>query len=123
MPRQAPKTQDAYLHDMLEASTLVRTYLAGVTFEDFWENSEKRDAVALRISVIGESALKIDKATERELPAIPFKELRGMRNRIAHDYGSVDFRIIWEVTQTDIEPLVKALGIYFEGRTAPGHES
>src|SRR5580698_1714494 len=99
---------------MLEAATLVRGYMAGVAFEDFWENSEKRDAVALRISVIGESANRIEGGTEKELPAIPFKELRGMRNRIAHDYGSVDFRIVWEVTQTDIEPLVKALRAYFD---------
>jgi uncharacterized protein with HEPN domain len=118
MAKQKPKTQDAYLHDMLEAATLVRGYMAGVAFEDFWENSEKRDAVALRISVIGESAYRIDGATEKVLPAVPFKELRGMRNRIAHDYGSVDFRIVWEVTQTDIEPLVNALGLYFEGRSA-----
>jgi uncharacterized protein with HEPN domain len=105
---------------MLEAATLVRGYMAGIAFEDFWGNSEKRDAVALRLSVIGGSAYKIGSATEKALPDIPFKELRGMRNRVAHDYGAVDFRIVWEVTQTDIEPLVKALRAYFEGRAAPG---
>jgi uncharacterized protein with HEPN domain len=105
---------------MLEAATLVRAYTANVTFQDFWENSEKRDAVVLRISVLGESAYKIDRTTEKMLPAVPFKELRGMRNRISHDCGSVDFRIVWEVTQTNIEPLVRALGVYFGGRPAPG---
>ena len=72
MLKPAPKTQDAYLHDMLEAARLIRDYVAGVTFEDFWHNSEKRDAVALRISVLGESAHKIDKVTEGALPGIPF---------------------------------------------------
>ena len=62
MPRPAPKSQDAYLHDMLEAAQLIRGYDSGVTFEEFWHNREKRDAVALRISVLGESAHKIDKA-------------------------------------------------------------
>ena len=92
MSKPAPKTQDAYLHDMLEAAQLIKGYLAGVAFENFWHNSEKRDAVALRISVLGESAHKIDKVTEAKLPSIPFKGIRGMRNRIAHDYGAVDFR-------------------------------
>lgn len=110
-----PKTQDAYLHDMLEAARLIRDYVTGVAFEDFWHNSEKRDAVALRISVLGESAHKIDRTTEAALPSVPFKGIRGMRNRIAHDYGTVDFKIVWMVTQTEIEPLIAALETYFKG--------
>lgn len=116
MAKPAPKTQDAYLHDMLEAAQLIRGYLTGVSFEDFWHNSEKRDAVALRISVLGESAHKIDKTTEAALPGIPFKSIRGMRNRLAHDYGAVDFRIVWAVTQQEIEPLIAALEAYFKPR-------
>jgi|GEM_PF-3875279 len=61
MPKPAPKPQVAYLHDMLEAARLIRGYLKGVTFEEFWHNNENRDAVALRLSVLGESAHKIDK--------------------------------------------------------------
>lgn len=41
---------------MLEAARLIHGYMAGVSFDQFWHNSEKRDAVALRISVLGESA-------------------------------------------------------------------
>jgi uncharacterized protein with HEPN domain len=108
-----PKSQEAYLHDMLEAATLNQSYMADVTFEEFWHNSEKRDAVALRLSVLGESAHKIDKATEAFLPKVPFKAIRGMRNRIAHDYGAVDFKIVWEVTQKEIKPLIAALKTYF----------
>jgi uncharacterized protein with HEPN domain len=115
MAKTAFRTQDAYLHDMREAAVLIRSYMAGVTYEEFWDNSEKRDAVALRISVIGESAYRIDKPTETALPGIPFKDLRGMRNRIAHDYGAVNFKIVWEVTQKEIEPLIAALEIYFKG--------
>jgi uncharacterized protein with HEPN domain len=117
--KPSPKSQDAYLHDMLEGARLIQGYLAGVTPEEFWGNSEKRDAVALRISVIGEAAHKSDKTTETALPQIPFKNIRGMRNRIAHDYGAVDFMIVWEVTQREISPLIAALEAYFQGRPAP----
>lgn len=120
MAKAASKTQDAYLHDMLEAARLIRVYVAGVSFEDFLHNSEKRDAVALRISVLGESAARIDPATERLLPAIPFRSIRGMRNRIAHDYGAVDLKIVWAVTQNEIDPLIAALDAYFRQRAAHG---
>jgi uncharacterized protein with HEPN domain len=118
MVKPAAKSQDAYLHDMLEAARLIHGYMAGVSFEEFWQNSEKRDAVALRISVLGESAHKIDKATEATLSSIPFKSIRGMRNRIAHDYGAVDFKIVWAVTQEEIAPLIAALDAYFQSRPA-----
>lgn len=116
-PKPAPKTSDAYLYDMLEAALLIRGYMDDVPFDDFWHNHEKRDAVALRLSVLGESAHKIDKAIESALPGIPFKSIRGMRNRIAHDYGAVDFKIVWTVTQTEIEPLITALEAYFRSKT------
>lgn len=121
MAKPAPKSQDAYLYDMLEAARLIHRYMAGISFDEFWANSEKRDAVALRISVLGESAHKIDRATEATLPGIPFKSIRGMRNRIAHDYGAVDFKIVWAVTQDEIAPLIAALESYFHGRSGTPH--
>jgi uncharacterized protein with HEPN domain len=94
---------------MLEASELIAAYVKGVSFDEFWRNSEKRDAVAVRLSVLGEAAHRIDKATESALAGIPFKAIRGLRNRIAHDYGAVDFRIVWAVTQKEIKPLIRQL--------------
>jgi uncharacterized protein with HEPN domain len=122
MAKSAAKTQDAYLHDMLEAARLIRGYLSGVTFEEFGHNSEKRDAVALRITVLGESAHRIERATEAVLPGVPFKSIRGMRNRIAHDYGAVDFKIVWAVTQEEIAPLITALETHFRNQEKPGAE-
>lgn len=122
MARPAPKPPDAYLHDMLEAARLIQGYTAGVTFDEFWRNSEKRDAVALRISVLGQSAQKIGKVTEASLPSVPFRSIRGMRDRIAHDYGAVDFKIVWAVTQQEIEPLIAALDAHFKGRFIPKTE-
>ena len=116
MAKSSVKTPDTYLYDMLEAARLIRGYMDNVSFDDFWHNNEKRDAVALRLSVLGESAHKIDKVTEAALPGVPFKNIRGMRNRIAHDHGAVDFKIVWAVTQTEIEPLITALEAYFQSK-------
>jgi uncharacterized protein with HEPN domain len=117
MPKATPKSQAAYLHDMLEAARLIRDYMASVSFDAFWHNSEKRDAVSLRLSVLGEAAHRIDKATQDALPAIPFKNIGGMRKRIAHDYGAVDFKIVWAVTQKEIQPLIAALESHFKSRS------
>jgi uncharacterized protein with HEPN domain len=84
-----------------------------VTADQFWDNGEKRDAVAMRISAIGEAARNLTRETEAALPTVPFGNIRGMRNRIAHEYGKVDFREVWNVTQQDIGNLVTVLGLYF----------
>lgn len=109
MPDARRKNQETYLRDMLEAAQLIEHYTKGVTFDEFWNNSEKRDAVALRLSVLGESAHRVDQATEAALAGIPFQAIRGLRNRIAQDYGAVDFRIVWAVTQKEIRPLIRQL--------------
>ena len=99
MKAKPAKDQNAYLYDMMESAQAICHYMAGVTFDDFWDNGEKRDAVAMRIAAIGDAARNVTKATEAAIPAIPFNSIRGMRNRIAHDYGKVDFREAWKVEE------------------------
>jgi len=121
MPKPAPKNpDDAHLHDMLEAARLIRGYMRKVSFEEFWHHNEKRDAVALRLSVIGEAATHVSPATQKALPTIPFQRIRGLRNRIAHDYGAIDFKIVWEVTQKEIGPLIAALEVYTSKKSRSG---
>jgi uncharacterized protein with HEPN domain len=104
---------------MLESARQILRYMQGVSFEAFWENAEKRDAVAMRIAVIGEAARQVAKETEEQLSGVPFKEIRGMRNRISHDYGRANDRIVWKVTQENIQPLADALDGYFAKRLPP----
>jgi uncharacterized protein with HEPN domain len=42
-----------------------------------------------------------------------------LRNHIAHDFGALDFKIVWAVMQEEIAPLIAALEDYFQGRAAP----
>jgi len=48
-----------------------------------------------------------------------FKSIRGMRNRIAHDYGAVDFAIVWDVAKQEIPALIKILEAFLKTRSAP----
>lgn len=109
MPRSDAKGQDAYRFDILGSARTIRGYMMGVTADQFWDNGEKRDAAAMRISAIGDAARNITRETEAALPDIPFGNILGMRNRIAHEYGKVDFREVWKVTQQDTGNLVTVL--------------
>jgi uncharacterized protein with HEPN domain len=114
VPKLPAKISDeAHLHDMLEAACRIRDYTRKVTFDEFRNHPEKRDAVALRLSVLGEAAAHISPAAQKALASIPFRQIRGLRNRIPHDYGAIDFKIVWEVTRHEIKPLIHALEKHF----------
>jgi uncharacterized protein with HEPN domain len=97
---------------MLESARKVHEYIHGISFEEFWESSTVRDAVALRLAMIGEAARRVDVKTQKALPAIPFAQIGGLRNHIVHDYGAINFRIVWKIAREDILPLVGVLKKY-----------
>ncbi len=113
MPAIPPRPPDALLLEMIESAQAVHGYVAGLSFGQFWDDYKTRDAVAMRLIVLGEAARHIDDATAALLPAIPFPDIRATRNRIAHDYSRVNFKVVWEISQKDIPPLITALEAYF----------
>ena len=98
---------------MLESAQAIAKYVAGVTYEEFWDNGLIRDAVTMRIRIIGEAARHVTTATAATLTEIPFPKIRGMRNRITHDYKGIDYSEVWKVTQEHIPVLIAALKGYF----------
>ena len=66
----------------------------------------------MTIMAIGEGFRKIDKITEGQLlplrPEIPWRQVFGLRNRIAHGYFDIDVDIISEVINDDLQPLLEA---------------
>jgi len=66
----------------------------------------------MTIMAIGEGFRKIDKITEGRFlslrPEIPWHQVFGLRNRIAHGYFDIDVDIISEVINDDLQPLLKA---------------
>jgi uncharacterized protein with HEPN domain len=119
MVRKPGKDEKAHLHDILESARKVESYVAGQTFEEFWEDPKTRDAVAMRLNILGEAARHVSPATVTAIPAVPFHQLRGLRNRIAHTYDQVDFKEVWKITQQDLKPLISELEKYFGKETQP----
>jgi uncharacterized protein with HEPN domain len=76
-----------YIGHMLEAAQLACSYLDGLNKGDFLADRRTQQAVILNIVVIGEAATKLAKdypALIDQYPDVPWKNMKGMRNRIAH---------------------------------------
>jgi len=109
MSPESAKDQNAYIRDILDSAKQAVAYTQGLTFEQFWDDHKTRDAVAMRLHVMGESAKQLKAETAAKLGLLPVEQIRGMRNRIAHDYGRVNFRIVWKTVREDLPPLVSEL--------------
>jgi uncharacterized protein with HEPN domain len=112
-------SQDKHLADMLESALAIQRYLQDVSFDGFWDDALKRDAVTYRINIIGEAAKHISRATAKALPEIPFELIRAMRNRIAHEHDHIDYRKVWGVTQGHIGPMITVLKKHFVAHPSP----
>jgi len=114
MPHSPAKDDRAHLHDMLESARQATSYVSGQTFDQFWDDPKTRDAVAMRLTIVGEAARNVSPATAAAIPKVPFHQIRGLRNRIAHTYDQVDFREVWKITQNDLKPLISELERYLK---------
>src|SRR3984893_13861846 len=90
------------LRDILEASRLIESYMKDTSEAQFRADTQKQDAVVRRIEIIGEATAHLSDETRREIAALPFRKMRGMRNIVAHDYANVDLGIVWQVATVHV---------------------
>lgn len=97
---------------MLEAATLACSYVQCMSQEAFFLDKKTQQAVVLNLLLIGEEATKVLKDHEpftRQHPQVPWRSMKGMRNRIAHGYFEVDLTTVWETVQTALPALIEQL--------------
>ena len=75
----------------------------------FLDDPKTRDAVVMHFVVIGEVSSRIPEDFKKENPQIPWSEMRGLRNRIAHDYFGVDYEIVWDIIQNNLASLAQQI--------------
>jgi uncharacterized protein with HEPN domain len=63
----------------------------------FLTDIDKRDATALRIQAIGEHLRNLSPTFREAHPDLPWAQAIGMRNIIAHEYGDLDYEIVYNV--------------------------
>ena len=77
----------------------------GDDFEAFDTDVVYRNAVSLCILQIGELVGILSEDFKSNNDAVPWGQIKKMRNIVAHKYGSVDATIVWDVVKDDIPEL------------------
>ena len=106
-------------NDILEAAERAQSYAKKLTFEQSVSDSRNVDAVSYAIVVIGEAAKSIPESVAAAAPEIPWTDIRGMRNRIAHDYFGIDLEVLWHTVVEDLPKLQSAFRALLERSDLP----
>ena len=76
------------------------------------------DATCMLLIAIGESLKNHDKVTHGELlptyPAIPWKQVKGLRDIISHHYFDIDADQIFWIVNNEVAPLKRAIDHFIE---------
>ena len=108
--------QAAYLLDILQSAEAIENYIAGMSRDDFLRDRKTQDAVLRRLMVIGEAAGRLSGETSALFPGLPFRQMSGLRNRVVHGYGQIDFEIVWETVTMHLPAIRCDLGVWLAQR-------
>ncbi len=81
----------------------------GNTIEKFLSDVPYQMACNMAILQIGELSTKLSDNIKKEIPDIPWHQIKGLRNYLAHDYGSIRLEDMWDTIINDIPLLEKAI--------------
>ena len=98
-----------YELEIINSIIQIEKYLAWVPKNIFITSDEKFDACCMRLQHIWECGIKLEELTEKDYKWIPFSFMRGLRNRITHDYAWLDEEIIYNTIMHHLPELKKLL--------------
>jgi len=104
-----PRKWKFRLRHVLEAIDRIEAYTSGLTVDQMAADRQRLDAVVWNLTVIGEAVRHIPDTVVSSYPEVPWSQMRGIRNRIVHEYDRLDTDIIWNVVQNELPPLIPVL--------------
>lgn len=101
-----------YLDHMRQSATDACGFVDGLTKDDFLADKRTQQAVIMSIIILGEAATKVmDNYADftQAHTEVPWRSMRGMRNRIAHGYFDINLDVVWDTVQMALPGLLKQL--------------
>ena len=89
------------------------------TSEELLANEEQRLALVRCIEVIREAGNDVSVVVKAALPTIPWPATYGMRNRLIHNYGNTNYRVVFDMIRDDLPAMASVLAAYLSTHGHP----
>jgi uncharacterized protein with HEPN domain len=93
------ESRDYLRHILVEVDYLVARS-AGLSYGEFAVDETLRRAFVRSLEIIGEAAKHVSEDFRAQHPALEWRAMAGMRDRLIHDYFGVDFELVWDVVHS-----------------------
>jgi uncharacterized protein with HEPN domain len=97
------------LRHMLDASREAVEFGSSHSPDDLRADRVRALALVRCIEIVGEAASRISPETRNALPALPWADIVGMRNRLIHAYFDVDLTLVCDTISADLPVLIATL--------------
>ncbi len=78
----------------------------GLTREEFDADEDVVQIICFNILQIGELAKNFEPTFIAKYNSVPWRQIKGMRDKVAHGYGTIDMDRVWDTALNDINPLL-----------------
>lgn len=102
MPSKRPTDR---FNDIIYNIDAIARYTAGLTKRQFLADDKTLDATQLCLLRISEAAVKIGTLAQDLAPDQPWQDIRGIGNRLRHEYDKIDRGEIWRIVKGDLASL------------------
>ena len=101
-----------YIKDIVQNMRDAEEFIQGIDYKRFEADKKTFNAVVRAIEVIGEAAKHVPESVRSKYPALPWKEMAGMRDKVIHFYFGINRELVWLVVKEripSIRPLLEQI--------------
>ena len=99
----------SFLMDIVDCIVDIKEFTDSIEYYQFEIDKMRKLAVERQLEIIGQAANKISSETQNILKSIPWGDIIGLRNKLAHDYGEILAERIWAMTKKPMSELLSEL--------------
>jgi uncharacterized protein with HEPN domain len=99
----------ASLLDIVRAGELILQFAQGVSREQLESDLMRQSAILYQITIMGEATKRLSRDFRAQHTEVPWDDIAGMRDIIAHQYDRLDMNIVWQVIQRNIPELLSMI--------------
>ena len=106
-----------YLGHMKTAASDACAFVEGMSKEEFLADKRTQQAAIMSLVIIGEAATRLMEHYSGFIdrhPDVPWRSMRGMRNRVAHGYFEINMDVVWDTVRMALPDLLEKLDVIGE---------
>lgn len=103
------KTDSYYIQKITTDLAFLVAHTDGLSQEQLEEQEILLDSVMFRLIQVSENSDKLSENFKLQHSEIPWRAMKGLRNRIGHEYGAVDITVVYDTVIKDIPELLHTL--------------